>query len=234
MRLITLAALAGLASLAACVEVTVAPQSTSPAAPAPQTPSSSALASFRAVAARVEPVAEAECRSRTRGGNCDFDIIIDTRPDLPANAYQTLDRYGRPVLAFTTAMLGDLRNEDEIAFVLSHEAAHHIEGHIPRSQQNAMLGALVATGLAAAAGAEANTIRAAQDLGAQAAVLNFSRGYELDADRLGTVIAKRAGYDPVNGAAFFTRIPDPRNRFLASHPPNGERITAVRNVARGL
>ncbi|MGB0799102.1 MAG: peptidase M48, partial [Planktomarina sp.] len=30
------------------------------------------------------------------------------------------------------------------------------------------------------------------------------------------------------GAAYFTRIPDPGNRFLGTHPPNGARITTVR------
>jgi len=42
--------------------------------------------------------------------------------------------------------------------------------------------------------------------------------------------SKRAGYNPVRGAQFFTRIPDPGNRFLGTHPPNAQRIETVRRV----
>ncbi len=51
---------------------------------------------------------------------------------------------------------------------------------------------------------------------------------------IGTVIAHRAGFDPVRGAEFFARIPDPGNRFLGTHPPNSARIETVRRVARRL
>ena len=39
-----------------------------------------------------------------------------------------------------------------------------------------------------------------------------------------------AGYDPVRGAAYFTRIPDPGNKFLGTHPPNASRIETVRQA----
>ena len=38
----------------------------------------------------------------------------------------------------------------------------------------------------------------------------------------------QAGYDPVLGATYFTRIADPGNKFLGTHPPNSARIAAVR------
>ena len=62
----------------------------------------------------------------------------------------------------------------------------------------------------------------------------YGRQFELEADALGTVIAYRAGYDPVRGAAFFTRLPDPGDQFLGSHPPNADRIALVREVVAGL
>jgi predicted Zn-dependent protease len=62
----------------------------------------------------------------------------------------------------------------------------------------------------------------------------YSKDFELEADALGTVISMRAGFDPIRGAAFFTRIPDPGNRFLGTHPPNAQRIETVRRVAAGL
>jgi predicted Zn-dependent protease len=48
------------------------------------------------------------------------------------------------------------------------------------------------------------------------------------------VIAANAGYDPLVGAEFFFRIPDPGNRFLGTHPPTAERVAVVRRVAAGL
>jgi predicted Zn-dependent protease len=58
----------------------------------------------------------------------------------------------------------------------------------------------------------------------------FSRQAELDADAIGTIIALRAGYDPLRGAAFFARIPDPARNFMATHPPNAERMETVRRT----
>lgn len=195
------------------------------------TPSGAQMAQFRQVVSRVEPVAERYCRRVNPQSNCDFKVVVDKRKGLPPNAYQTLDRSGQPILAFTQSMLADVRNPDELAFVLSHEAAHHIRNHIPRSQQNAMAGAILLGGLASIAGGNAAAIEAATNAGASVGARSYSKNFELEADATGTVIAKRAGYDPVRGAAYFSRIPDPGDVFLGSHPPNAERIETVRRTA---
>lgn len=189
---------------------------------------------FLKVAADVEPVAEAECKRRAPDLNCDFQIVVDDRLGQPPNAYQTVDANGRPILAFTLGLIADAQNADELAFVMGHEAAHHIAGHIPRMQANAAAGAAILSGLAAITGASTDVVRTAQDVGAAVGARSYSKDFELEADRLGTVIAARAGYDPVLGAAYFTRIPDPGDRFLGSHPPNAARIETVREAAAAL
>lgn len=190
---------------------------------------------FSRMVAQVEPVAERECRARAPDLDCDFRIIVDDRAGQPPNAYQTLDNAGRPVLAFTLGLIAEARNSDELAFVLSHEAAHHILYHLNRQNQNATMGAVVLGQLAAAmTGADENAVRTAQQLGAAVGARTYSKNYELEADRLGTIITQRAGYDPLRGAQFFTRIADPGNRFLGTHPPNADRIAIVRRtVERG-
>ena len=193
-----------------------------------------AARSFVQVVQTLEPVAERECRARTSGINCDFNIVVDDRPGQPANAYQTEDRSGRPVIAFTLALIGDARNVDELAFVMGHEAAHHIEGHIARQQQNAVAGAVIFAGLATLSGGDATAVESAQRLGAQVGARRYSKDFELEADALGTIITARAGYDPLRGAEFFTRIPDPGDRFLGTHPPNSARLDTVRRTAAGL
>ena len=190
-----------------------------------------AVENFVAVLRQVEPIAEAVCRDQTRGVNCDFLIAVDDRPDQPPNAFQTLDRRGRPVIGFTVALIAEARNRDEIAFVVGHEASHHILGHIPQSQQTAAAGAMVAGILATASGADAEAIRSAQQMGAAMGARSYAKEFELEADALGAEIAIIAGYNPVIGAGFFDRLPDPGDRFLGTHPPNFQRKAIVAEVA---
>lgn len=194
-----------------------------------------AVSTFVAVVEQVEPVAEAMCRQRARFGvNCDLQIVVDSRPGAPPNAFQTVDSRGRPVVGFTLALIADARNPDEIAFVMGHEAAHHIAGHIPKREETAIAGALVAGVLAQASGADPEAIRAAQDLGAEVGARSYSRDFELEADAIGAEIAFRAGFDPVTGSGFFDRLPDPGDQFLGSHPPNAQRKQLVREVTARL
>jgi predicted Zn-dependent protease len=219
------------------IEVAAPPPRAHSGDAAPALSPDAAARAFVTVVDRVEPVAEAECRARAPQLNCDFQIVVDTRPGLPPNAFQTRDPTGRPVIGFTVALIMDARNEDELAFVLGHEAAHHIAGHLDRVQQSAWAGAVAAGVLASLGGARPEVIERAQAIGAGVGARTFSRDFELEADRLGTVIAFRAGYDPVLGAGFFDRLPDPGNAFLATHPPNAERrrvvAQTVAQVTRG-
>lgn len=193
-----------------------------------------AAAQFIAVVDRVEPVAEAVCRREAPRSNCDYQIVIDDRPGQAPNAFQTLTETGRPVIAFNIPLILTARNADELAFVMGHEAAHHIAGHIAQTRQNATIGAVVFSGLAALGGADAATVRSAEKIGATVGARTYSKGFELEADILGTRIAAAAGYDPRIGVRFFDQLPDPGNRFLGSHPPNGARIAAVNKAAAEL
>jgi predicted Zn-dependent protease len=223
--------------LAGCVSPVSVPEATRPVAMQPVSAGANqpiTPRTFQQVQARVQPVAEQECRRQRPNTICEFQIVVDDRPGQPPNAFQTLDRNGRPVIGFTVALLNDMRNADELAFVMAHEAAHHIAGHIPRQQQNAAAGAVIFAGLASLTGADTGAIRSAQELGATVGARTYSKEFELEADALGTVLAARAGFDPLRGAEFFNRIPDPGDRFLGTHPPNAERIAIVRRTAAGL
>lgn len=191
-----------------------------------------AVLSFIEVIETVEPVAEAECRQRAPRSNCDFRIVVDDRPGLPPNAYQTLDQTGRPLIAFTIPLIAEVRNKDEMAFILSHEAAHHIAGHLDRQRQNAQAGAAVFGQVAdLIGGSNPEAVQAAQEFGAALGARSYSKDFELEADALGTEIAAKAGYNPLRGADFFFRIPDPGNRFLGTHPANADRVAVVQRTA---
>ncbi len=222
-------------ALSGCVVTTTSsrsPGTSSQPAPAPtvtRSGSSQTLADFQAVVRQVEPVAESVCRAQGSGKDCDFQIIVDRR-DLPPNAYQTLDRNGRPIIGVTSSLIREMRNRDELAFVLGHEAAHHIEGHIPSIQRSATVGAVAATVLGRLAGLDAAGVETAQNIGGTIGARRYSKEFELEADSLGARITMRAGYDPLVGVQYFARSPDPGNQFLGTHPPNNDRIRIVQRT----
>lgn len=193
-----------------------------------------AVAQFVAVVEIVEPIAERECRRRALGHNCDFLIVVDDRRGQPANAHQFLSDTGQPVLAFNYALLKSVRNADELAFVMGHEAAHHIEGHLEKQHQSALQGAAILGGLVTMRGGNNKEIAEAQELGAILGARRYSKDFELEADALGAIITLKAGFDPVKGAEFFTRLPDPGNQFLGTHPPNADRMATVRKAVAAL
>ncbi len=232
-----LAALASLALAASCAPVVTPPASDAIiVSPAAEVDLEAQARSFVTTLSALVPVAVSECESRTGPGvNCDFRILIDDRPGMPPNAFQMRDEAGRPVIGITLALIAEVRNADELAFIISHEAAHHILGHLDRQSRNAAIGAAALGQLAHVLGAEdPGTVRQLQELGAEVGARTYSREFELEADRLGTIIAFHAGFDPLRGAEFFARIPDPGNRFLGTHPPNAARVLVVRQVMAEL
>ena len=201
---------------------------TAPTEVARRTGSGVGLGDFRVVVDRVEPVAEAACRERTGSTNCDFAIFVE-ESDV-ANAFQTYNRRGQPVIVFTTGLFGEMRNRDELAFALAHEAAHHIRGHIEQTNRSAQTGALLGVLAGSLAGLDQQGVSQIADIGGTIGARRYSKGFELEADQLGALITERAGYDAVRGVQYFARAADPGDRFLGTHPPNADRIAVVRQT----
>ena len=216
--------------LSACLEVEPAQERPSPQTETEVTKrpgSPQTVADFRVVVRRVEPVAERVCRQMRPELNCDFDIGIDTKPNQPPNAYQTYSESGQPIIRFTPALFKEMRNRDELAFALSHEAAHHIRGHIEKTQKTAMTGAIIGAVLGAAVGLDQAGLDVATNLGGTVGARRYSKDFELQADSLGARIAERAGYDALRGVQYFMSARDPGDQFLGTHPPNNDRIKVV-------
>ncbi|SEH79484.1 M48 family metallopeptidase [Paracoccus alkenifer] len=235
LRWLVLAAVAVLAGCGVPGDIPMPPPGTPPADPviikttsgAPATPQAAA-SNFTAVIRVMEPAVERECMlRRTQPINCDFQFVVDDRSGLDINAFQTLDDNGRPIIGFTLALIAAARNADELAFVVGHEASHHILNHIGQRSGAARAGAVIMSGIVAASGADLATIQAAQQMGAQVGARYYSRDWELQADYLGAILTLNAGFDPIRGAEFFARIPDPGDRILGSHPSNAQRQAQV-------
>lgn len=248
------ALVAGLAALAGCAPVVMAPspygqpgpaQPQAIALPAPRpamvndrSPEGAAR-TFIAVMSRMEPAVEREClQRRTQPINCDFMFVVDDRPGLEPNAFQTIDNQGRPIIGFTLSLIAATRNGDEIAFVVGHEASHHILNHLDRKAGAAAAGAVILGRIASVYGNDQAAIEAAQRIGASVGSRYYSRDWELQADYLGAIMSLNAGFDPVNGARFFERIPDPGDHVLGTHPSRAARLSqvarAVSDVRNGL
>lgn len=214
------------------------------AAPAPVVTGAPRTArDFRRVAGRIETAGEGLCREMVPsapGDYCDFRFLLETDPRMPANAFQTRTRDGRPLVVVSAKLLNEMQSDDELAFVLGHEVSHHIAGHIDKQQQQQMLGALVFGGLVAAGGnaygapASDQAIQQAMDLGAYVGGRAYSQSYELEADTIGAYVTVRAGYSPERGAAIFGRpsLANPGGPpILATHPGSAQRQATVAQVA---
>lgn len=222
-----------LLAVAACDVPTTTPSSPASRPQTESTPNVSAAAErFVRVVERVEPAAEAACRRDAPDLNCDFRIAVDDSSGAPINAFQMRDKTGRPLLIVTVPMITYVRNDDEMAFVLAHEAAHHIARHLDRRAQATRASALIFATAAAQTGASSAAVETAARAGAVFGSRAYAKNYELEADAIGARIARAAGFDAINGARYFERAPDPGNRFLGTHPPNANRVEAVRKALR--
>lgn len=225
--------LTGCVSTQASQQVAKPKPSTGSAVPAPEgatRPREAAISAYKSVSRRLEPVAEKTCRGlhpSAPGTFCDFVISIDYDPRKPANAYQTIGRDKRPVITFNIQMLQSIQNNHEIAFILGHEAGHQIARHLVQKRTNAMIGAVVLGGLLGLAGADP---QAGLDLGGAIGGRAYSKTFELQADRIGTHITERAGYNPTIGARSFARTSG-SSSLLSTHPPSRQRYDTVVQTA---
>lgn len=223
--------------LAGCVDVQApAPDGAQP----PQTPqvappsrgAEQAVQAYLRVSSRIEPVAERLCRQKNPtapGAYCDFQIKVDTSPARAPNAFQTIGQDGRPIIAFNVPMLATVRNDDEIAFILGHEAGHQIRNHIVKSTVNANLGAVLLGSIFAASGASQSTVGEATNLGGRIGARAYSQTHELEADVIGTYVAEIAGYSSLVGAQSFARFSG--GGGFSTHPPSSARIATVQRTA---
>lgn len=146
-----------------------------------------------------------------------------------------------------SGLLLEADDESEFVSVLAHEVAHvsmrHIARNIERMEQAApitiaqMIGGIL-IGLAnPQLGMAVLTSGVA---GLQQRQINYTRQFELEADRVGMQALARAGFDPEGAPRFFTRLAN-RYRYttqppqmLVTHPLPESRIADTRSRAMAL
>jgi predicted Zn-dependent protease len=127
------------------------------------------------------------------------------------------------------------QTEAGLAVIMGHELGHVIARHGAERMSQQMGAQLLGTALSVGLQASpyANAIMAAYGLGAQVGVLlPYSRLQESEADRIGLVLAAKAGYDAQAGVGVWQRMaklsgqrPPP---FLSTHPTPESRIEDIK------
>ncbi len=125
---------------------------------------------------------------------------------------------------------------EEVAGVVAHEMGHVLERHgtealIRQVGMKVLIGAMI--GDASGVGSTA------ADIGSQLASLSYNRAAEREADRIGVAILNRADIRGAGLAAFFQRMAKQGGeggsvfRYIATHPPSGERAETVGRAVTG-
>src|SRR5262245_19578666 len=174
---------------------------------------------LRTIAQRIIPYT-AECNADAR--NWQWEVNLLGSPELNAFCMPG----GK--IAFYYGILSKLQlDDDEVAAIMGHEISHALLEHARER-----MGKTTATQLGIVIGAAllglGNTRRAIGDIGGQLLTLSFSREDESEADRLGMIMAAKAGYNPRAGVTLWKKMMAASKgappAFLSTHPSSESRI----------
>jgi predicted Zn-dependent protease len=162
------------------------------------------------------------------------------RPDLPwqFGVLETphLNAFAVPggTIFITRGLLAQMRNEAELAGVLGHEIVHVLRKHhlkaIQKGAQTALAGDAMSLALRDRAGSARDKLIS---FGTEMYGRGLDKSDELEADRLGVVIAARAGYDAYGLPSVLQTLQslNAQDSQLAlmfkTHPAPGERLDAL-------
>lgn len=161
------------------------------------------------------------------------------RPDLPWHfgiiESPTVNAFATPGgnVFVTRGLVERCNSETELAGVLAHEIAHVVQKHqLHDIQKNARKGVVLDLATLKAGGLTGDAARAVTRVGLEGFVRGLSRDDELEADRIGVVIAARSGYDPYGLVVVLQTLQaSPQDSstalFLKTHPSPSDRLAAL-------
>lgn len=131
-----------------------------------------------------------------------------------------------------TGLILKADNEAELAGVMAHEIAHVAARHGTRQQTRGQIANLATIPLIFMGGWAGYGIRQATSILLPMTFMQFSRGFEKEADMLGLQYMYKTGYDPTAFVDFFEKLqtlekrkPGTMAKVFSSHPPTDSRIT---------
>ncbi len=167
------------------------------------------------------------------------------RPDLPWQ-FAVLDDAGTNAFAapggyifITRGMLARMKNEAELAGVLAHEIAHVLKKHhLQAIKKGAGMSLLTDIGshvVASKTGVNSSLANNLAGAFKEVYARGLDKGDEFEADRMGVVIAARAGYDPYGLPAVlqmmqaFSAQDSGFALMFKTHPPLADRLVLFEN-----
>lgn len=196
------------------------------------------------VVAKVPPVADPAAHARLArigaplvkaAGRDDLDWSFKVLDSPELNAFVLPN--GK--VGFFRGLLELAGSDDEVASVLGHEVGHVIARHsAERMSQEVAVKAGVAVAqmlIAQEAGEWTDEIGAALGVGATLGViLPYSRKHELEADRVGVDLMRKAGKDPAAAIRFWERMIARADdaakppEVISTHPADDRRLEALK------
>ena len=181
------------------------------------------------------------------------------RADLPWSfgviENETINAFAMPggTVIISYGLLKKLQNESELAGVLGHEIAHVVQKHQLKAIQSGAWGDVASAvgqqvvdsrvARAGVGGVGAVVLSGIGQKGVELVTNGFflkplDRGLEYEADRMGVVLAARAGYDPYGFVGVLQMLAQVKETdeggILATHPSAAERIAELEKFVPAL
>jgi hypothetical protein len=130
-----------------------------------------------------------------------------------------------------TGLLLAADNEAELAGVMAHEIAHVAARHaMENSGKGTLLNYGILAGIIFGGGIASTILQNVGGIGSSLAFFKFSRGAEVEADKLGVQYLYAAGYDPTAMSAMFEKLasrnkkkPNTLTKLFSTHPQSVDR-----------
>ena len=162
-----------------------------------------------------------------------FEVVkINYEKDESPNAWVLFKSQKNFSVHVTQGLMKILDTEEQIAGVLGHEIGHVKLGHYNKGVGRNIGWAILGSAL----GKAGTAAQALGSLGMNLAESGFSRGQEVEADDYGTVLLKKAGYDPYGLYRAMKAFAD--NKYVTqpngfnSHPPTARRLKHLMDKAK--
>lgn len=155
---------------------------------------------------------------------------------IPSDTLNAFCLPGGKVFVYTALIDLTRGNDDELAAVMGHEIAHAVARHGAERMSQSQLAGLgqvvtqmavtVATGSQALGDVSGSGLNILTQLGF---LLPYSRTHETEADKIGIILAAKAGYDPRAAISFWKKMAAANTgrepaAILSTHPLNEQRI----------
>lgn len=188
------------------------------------------LQRLRYIAQRIVPFTPA-CNARASGWKWEVNLLGSAQ----LNAFCMP---GGKIAFFHGILLKLQLSDNEVATIMGHEIAHALLEHARERMAKSGGTQLLLRGGAALLGL-GNLGDLAAQAGTQLLTLRFSREDESEADRLGMVLAARAGYDPRAGVSLWQKMGalsggQAPPSWLSTHPAGADRIREIEAKLPGV